>query len=129
MRLILVRDVSVNECPWLERPFKKGEVVFFYDRPTYGCISEKGVAVTEVENKTPFFELPMSALAEDRDLSDVNNWNTPGTRMFYRAIHTLSDDQLRDWIAELEKDPHLEDEIQSIRDELKIREQRRRKTK
>jgi len=65
----LIRGVSRSECRWLKRDFLKGETVYEYTGPTYGCISRKGVACSEVEGKTPFFELPADAVGKPfRDL-------------------------------------------------------------
>lgn len=61
MQLSLIRDVLKSECPWLDRDMKKGEVVFNYRGPTYGCIGG-GIACTEKPGETPFFELPANAL-------------------------------------------------------------------
>ena len=58
----LVRDVTTDECPWLDRDFLVGEVVYPYHGNTYGCITFNGVAVTEVPDKTPFLEIPEDAL-------------------------------------------------------------------
>ena len=62
MKAILNRDVTVAECNWLHRNYKKNEVVYSYSGYTYGCISPKGKPFTEVEGQTPFFELPYDAI-------------------------------------------------------------------
>ena len=54
----LIRDVPVAECHWLSRDYKKGEIVFEYYDCTYGCCSDTGTPCTEVNQTTPFFELP-----------------------------------------------------------------------
>ncbi len=59
---ILTRDVTTKECEWLERDFKRGEIVFPYSGATYGCISYGGSAFTLEDGKTPFFELPNDAV-------------------------------------------------------------------
>ena len=59
----LIRDITKKECPWLDRTFKKDEIVYKYTGYTYGCISE-GLAVSEKLNETPFFELTYAALEE-----------------------------------------------------------------
>jgi hypothetical protein len=59
---ILIRDVPVEECPWLDRDFKNGETVYLYTGHTYGCISYDGEAFTEVEGVEPFFELPIDSV-------------------------------------------------------------------
>ena len=58
----LTRGVNLDECPWLDREFKKGDKVYEYPGYTYGCISFGGMACTEEWDKTPFFELPDNAL-------------------------------------------------------------------
>ena len=64
-RLTLSRDVTMAECPWLERDYAKGETVVRYTGATYGCIGA-GVACSETGGN-PFFELPRDALAEHAD--------------------------------------------------------------
>lgn len=58
----LTRDVTQEECHWLSRSFKAGEVVHRYDGCTYGCVGA-GVACS-VDGETPFFELPRNALRD-----------------------------------------------------------------
>lgn len=60
----LIRDVKKEECPWLDRDFSEGEVVFLYNGHTYGCISFKGLPFSEVYDQTPFFELPKDAVKQ-----------------------------------------------------------------
>jgi hypothetical protein len=59
----LTRDVTVNECHWLNRDFKKGEIVFEY--PLYTTsIGREGVACSEKDSESPVFELLKDALIE-----------------------------------------------------------------
>lgn len=60
--LKVIRDVTTEECHWLDETVKEGTVVFRYHGYTYGCITSSGVAVSLVEGETPFFEMPRSAL-------------------------------------------------------------------
>lgn len=69
--LILNRDVTVEECFWLERDFKKGEKVYEYTGHTYGCVQRSGTACSMVPGETPFFELPTEAVMT-KTLEDVN---------------------------------------------------------
>lgn len=57
-----IRDVTKEECQWLDDTIKKGTEVFEYTKCTYGCVSPQGVAVTLEEGKEPFIELPKEAL-------------------------------------------------------------------
>jgi len=61
-QFILNRDVTVEECHWLSQDFKKGEVVYEFYGPTYGCISSTGTACSDENGIGPFFELPTDAL-------------------------------------------------------------------
>lgn len=56
----LLRRVTKKECPWLDRSFKKGEVVHEFTGHTYGCIGA-GIACS-LDGNNPFFELPINAL-------------------------------------------------------------------
>jgi hypothetical protein len=67
MKNILIRDVTQEECSWLDRDYKKGEVVYEYYGYTYGCIG-RGVAFTETSNETPFFELPRNSVKEVKEI-------------------------------------------------------------
>jgi hypothetical protein len=60
--LVLNRDVTQQECPWLDRDLKTGEQVWTYEMFTYGCIQPSGVAVTFKVAETPFFEVPRDAV-------------------------------------------------------------------
>ena len=71
MKLILTRDVSRLECPWLDADMVKGQSVWTYEGCTYGCVSDNGRAVSIIDGKTPFFELPREALAPDEAIQDL----------------------------------------------------------
>lgn len=58
------RDVTQNECSWLEKDFKKGTIVYEYCGATYGCVGAGGIPVTFAPGQTPFSEIPASALSE-----------------------------------------------------------------
>lgn len=64
-KLILTREVTPDECHWLDRPFKKGEVIHTFSGYTYGCISD-GVACS-LDGGTPFFELPADAVQPESE--------------------------------------------------------------
>jgi hypothetical protein len=58
----LTRDVTQKECTWLDRTFKKGEVVYKYYGCTYGACRDE--AYTLEDNILPFFELPDDSVKE-----------------------------------------------------------------
>ena len=60
----LARDVTPEECRWLDRRFTAGERFRVYRGHTYGVISPGGVAVQHEDDPddAPFVELPASAL-------------------------------------------------------------------
>lgn len=63
MQYELTRDVTKEECHWLDEDRKKGTIVYEYVGHTYGCISPHGIAVTSnPDGDIPFFELPHTAL-------------------------------------------------------------------
>jgi len=57
------REVTVAECTWLSEDVPAGTKLHRYSGCTYGCISPAGQAVS-LDGKTPFFELPITALGE-----------------------------------------------------------------
>lgn len=57
----LTRDVTKDECTWLDADLAKGTIVYKYSGITYGCISPRGRAVS-VEIGGPFLEIPRDAL-------------------------------------------------------------------
>ena len=59
---IAVRDVEIEECHWLHKPVKKGEILYGYSGPTYGCIGAGSVVTRDQQGNTPFFELPSDAI-------------------------------------------------------------------
>jgi hypothetical protein len=62
IRYELTRDVTKDECDWLKRDFKQGEIVQLYTGYTYGVINHKVGVACCIDGKTPFFELPRTAL-------------------------------------------------------------------
>ena len=61
-QVTLNRTVCTAECDWLDRDLQAGEVFYIYTGPTYGCIGYDGIALTEQEGVTPFFEVPFDAV-------------------------------------------------------------------
>lgn len=64
-KLYVIRLVTPEvDGNWLPHIFLPGDILWEYNGCTYGCIDwEKGIAVSESPNKTPFFEFPLDALA------------------------------------------------------------------
>jgi len=62
MKYILSRDVTIDECNWLSRNFKKGDIVYYFSGFTYGCCSSAGLPFTIEDGETPFFELPKDSV-------------------------------------------------------------------
>lgn len=71
--MIVTRDITPRECPWLEKTVLEGTAVFQYPGPTYGLISPDGVAVTLEPITPPFFQLPRAALGPSR-AAVTTNW-------------------------------------------------------
>lgn len=62
MRVVTIRNIYTEECPWLEKDILIGTELFKYNGYTYGCISDKGIAVCEKEGEIPFFEVPLGSI-------------------------------------------------------------------
>ena len=62
---VMIRDVSPSECSWLENTLHKGLTVYEYYGATYGCVAGSGIAVTLVEDETPFMEVPMNSVKKN----------------------------------------------------------------
>ena len=69
--VVLTRDVTVQECRWLEKDLTAGERFHVYTGNTFGCISPEGLAVqplSENDESSPFMELPAVRCASSRDV-------------------------------------------------------------
>ena len=59
----LNRDVTTKEYSSLSHDLKKGRVVYKFHGTTYGCISPRGVAVTDdKDGKEAFYEVPADSV-------------------------------------------------------------------
>jgi len=58
----LTRDILIEECPWLDRKYKQGEIVYAYTKITNNLIGKNGFAFTLEPDTLPFFELPQNAI-------------------------------------------------------------------
>lgn len=59
---VLSRNVTKQECSWLDNDLEKGKTVYAFKGYTYGCISPTGVAVSDEPDKIPFYEIPKDAI-------------------------------------------------------------------
>ncbi|WP_460791122.1 hypothetical protein [Nocardioides maradonensis] len=59
--------MTPDECSWLWESIPAGTVVHEYTGHTYGCISPAGIAVSDVLDKEPFFEIPLDAIEAVED--------------------------------------------------------------
>lgn len=63
MRFETKRDVTPEECPWLDETVHSGTTVYRCVKHTYGCVGPRGMAATyNPEGDYPFFELPTDSL-------------------------------------------------------------------
>lgn len=60
IRVVTVRDITPEECPWLRDTVPAGTELFVVS-DTYGCCSPAGIAVERAE-KGPYFEVPRDAV-------------------------------------------------------------------
>lgn len=60
----MTRDVTTDECPWLDADIPAGTILYKYWGYTYGCVSPAGIALTREQSEPPFFEVPRDAIAE-----------------------------------------------------------------
>ena len=58
----LTRNVTQEECPWLEADLSEGKEVHKFDGATYGCITDSGVAVSDTVDENPFYEIPIDSV-------------------------------------------------------------------
>ncbi len=58
----LIRDVTTGECPWLDRKWTKGNILYEFTGPTYGCLTRIGGAFCEEKGGSIFFELPLDSV-------------------------------------------------------------------
>lgn len=65
MKGIINRDLSADEN-YSGGPLPKGSVVYLYSGYCYGCIAPGGIAVSVVEDETPFFEIPEDSVTWER---------------------------------------------------------------
>lgn len=63
-KLQILREITQDECPWLDVTLPKGLEVYRYFGNTHGIIGPAGVAVTLKPDESPYFEVPLTAIYE-----------------------------------------------------------------
>lgn len=59
----VIRNVTPEECPWLDATVPRGSVVYQCWKHDFGCVTPSGTACThDPQGDYPFFELPTNAL-------------------------------------------------------------------
>jgi len=71
----VTRDVTKEECFWLDETVIKGTIVYPFYGCTYGCISDNGIAVSLISDVNPFFELPLNSLEKIEVTDNIKNDN------------------------------------------------------
>merc|ERR1719198_2882078 len=66
--VVTQREITLEECPWLEAPLPQGTRLNVYTGYTYGAIGRQGIAVTHLDAaaESTFFEVPASALVSEQ---------------------------------------------------------------
>ncbi len=61
----LTRDVlRTDDGSYADKDYFKGDIIFKYSGCTYGCVSDDGMAMCEIEGEGPFFQMPRDALMQ-----------------------------------------------------------------
>lgn len=61
---MVTRDVTPEECHWLDRTIAAGTLVYSCKEATYGCVKEFA-ATFSPDGGYPFFELPWNSIVKD----------------------------------------------------------------
>ena len=61
-KIKILENLYFTDYNWLHRNIKKGEILNIFIGATYNCISKNGIAATELDNSTYFFEIPISKI-------------------------------------------------------------------
>ena len=65
-RGVINKDVKMKDFPFLKKSLKKGQVVYRFQGPNFGAITE-GKAVTDEPGSTHFYEIPADVVDWDKD--------------------------------------------------------------
>ena len=71
-KYFVMRDITPEECPWLDKTIEEGTIVYWATDP-YGCCTPEGQPVTLYADPYPYFELPKDALQEYAGYAFSNN--------------------------------------------------------
>lgn len=64
-RMIVIRDVTKEECWWLQETVPTGTVVYRFWGTTYGVIGNGTPVTYNADGEYPFFELPYDSVVPD----------------------------------------------------------------
>jgi len=59
---VMLRTLTKEECPWLDKTLPESMAVFEFVGDTFGVITEAGIAVSLEPNSYPFYQVPFSAV-------------------------------------------------------------------
>lgn len=109
MKKIITRDISKEEYHWLDNDIKKGTIVYEFKGVTYGCISDNGIPVSLEKDTTPFFEVPLNAVADISIKEDntMNDWISVDTKL---PLEEFSGEKVCEEYLVCVKSADLEDE-------------------
>lgn len=108
-RLVVTRDIAESETS-ADRGFVEGDTLYRYDDPTYGCITDTGMAVSMKRGETPFFEVPADAVRYAPKVETVVTSGEAGEDYIEMACHMpgrlvelFSDKQVLDITVDLDE--------------------------
>ena len=64
--MVLKRNVTKEECPWLKKDLPVGTIVYPFGGETYGCLTSDGFPVLLDVDICEFWEVPRDALFTNR---------------------------------------------------------------
>lgn len=70
MKYVVIRDVTNEECYWLEDTIKKGTIVYLAYDVYNACV--EGIPVSLKKTLKPYFELPTSSLEKYSNVFSQN---------------------------------------------------------
>lgn len=103
-RLRMTRTIDEREQPWMAdedtsvKSVAKDCIVYRYDGATYGCVSERGIAVTLEPGQTPFFEVPADSVAPA--FTECRAWAVvDGNEIIINTVHDSRRGAIVNWLV------------------------------